>query len=127
VQPHCFGLLSTPVEICYILNETCEGTMTIPSRCRLSPYAFAAALGLALLAAPAAQAFTIEDHSTSNPGGAARLYDQDGRASRFGSTNDGKTTIRDGNSTLQFGGQQRGDRYFNPDRMFEPNRPLTDR
>ena len=87
----------------------------------------AAAFSLALLAAPAAQAFTIEELGASNGDGARNaIADPDGRVSRFGSSGN---TYKQGNTTLQFGTQQRGgDRYFNTDHMFNPNgRPYGER
>ena len=81
----------------------------------------AGALGLALSAASVAQAFTIDDQSASASANAARLADPAARLSGNGN-NDGTTVIRNGNTTLQFGNQQRGaDRYFNTERMFNPN------
>jgi hypothetical protein len=81
--------------------------------------AFAAVLGLAVLAAPAAHAFTIDDRSNTNADGSARYTDPDARFS--GSGSNGKTTIRQGNTTLQFGQpQQSFDQRYNPSRMFDP-------
>ena len=85
-------------------------------------------LGLTLLAAPAAQAFTIEDQSSATNGG-AQIVDPDARVSRFGSSNnDGQTTIKQGNTTLQFGSQRSFDQRYSKEQMFEPNgRPLGER
>jgi len=98
-----------------------------PRHCALM---LAAALGLALLAAPnfvgLAQAFTIDDRSTTNPDGTAKFSDTDPR--RFGSGTDGQTTIRQGNTTFQFGGQRSFDQRYSKEQMFEPNgRPLGER
>lgn len=84
-------------------------------------------LGLALLAAPAAKAFTIEEQGAT--AGGSRLVDPDARASRFGSTgNNEGTTIRQGNTTFQFGSQRSFDNRFSKEQMFEPNgRPLGER
>jgi hypothetical protein len=94
-----------------------------PSRYRLA--VLAAAFGLALLAAPAAHAFTIEDQSNTNSNGSAPYTDPDARFSGYGNP----TTIQQGNTTLRFGGQQGSfDQRYNPNRMFEPNsRPDDDR
>ena len=95
-----------------------------PSRHRLA--VLAAAFGLALLAAPAAHAFTIDDQSNTNSDGSARYADPDARLSGSGT---GQTTIQQGNTTLRFGGQQGTfDQRYNPNRMFDPNaRPDSER
>jgi len=98
------------------------------SRLRHCAFMLAAAFGLALLGSPAAQAFTIDDRSNTNPDGIAKFSDTDAR--RFGSSTDsGKTTIKQGNTTLQFGRQRSlSDERYNVDRMFNPNgRPADDR
>ena len=85
--------------------------------------------GLALLAAPVAQAFTIDDQSNTNRDGSARFSDPAARLS--GPGDGGPTTIRQGNTTLQFGTQRPGfgsDQRYNTERMFNPNgRPGDDR
>lgn len=89
--------------------------------------AFAAAFGLAILAASAAQAFTIDDKSTTNSDGSAKYVDPD---ARFSGTGNGQTVIRNGNSTFRFGpAQQRTvDDRGATDRMFNPNgRPADGR
>jgi hypothetical protein len=95
-----------------------------PSRHRLA--VLAAAFGLALLAAPAAHAFTIEDQSNTNSDGTARYADPD---ARFSGSGNGQTTIQQGNTTLRFGGQQGTfDQRYNPNQMFDPNaRPDSER
>lgn len=83
-------------------------------------------VGLSLLAAPAAQAFTFQDQgqdTASRSGGAANLTDLglgDRHSSRF---DDGKQpAMRQGNTSLQFGGQtQSFDQRNNPDSYFNPN------
>jgi hypothetical protein len=88
-----------------------------PSHHRLA--VLAAAFGLALLAAPVAHAFTIEDQSNTNSNGTARYSDPD---ARFSGSGNGQTTIQQGNTTLRFGGQQGSfDQRYNPNRMFDPN------
>jgi hypothetical protein len=88
-----------------------------PSRHRLA--VLAAAFGLALLAAPAAHAFTIDDQSNTNSDGTARYVDPD---ARFSGSGNGQTTIQQGNTTLRFGGQQGSfDQRYNPNRMFDSN------
>jgi hypothetical protein len=97
-----------------------------PSPSRHSLAVLAAALGLALLAAPAAHAFTIDDQSNTNSDGSARYADPD---ARFSGSGTGQTTIQQGNATLRFGGQQGSfDQRYNPNRMFDPNaRPDNER
>jgi len=81
-------------------------------------------VGLALLAAPAAQAFTFQDQDTApKSGGAANLTDL-GLSDRYTSgPNDGKQpATRHGDTTLQFGGPaQSFDQRNNPNSYFNPN------
>ena len=78
----------------------------------------AAAFGLALSAAPAAHAFTIDDQSNTNSDGTARYTDPDEQFSGSGS---GQTTLQQGNTTFRFGGQQGSvDQNFNSNRIFDP-------
>ena len=94
-----------------------------PSRLRLA--VLAAAFGLTLLFAPAARAFTIDDHSNTNADGSARYTDPD---ERFSGSADGKTIIRQGNTTFQFGQGQSFDQRYDANRMFTPlDRPGDDR
>jgi hypothetical protein len=89
----------------------------------------AAAFGLALLAAPkfvdSAHAFTMEGQSNTNADGSTKFGDPDDRVTRFGSGGNGSgTTLRQGNTTFQFGPVQQdsGDARFksDADRMFNP-------
>lgn len=94
-----------------------------PSRHRLA--VLAAACGLAVLAAPAAHAFTMDTQSNTNSDGSARYTDPDERLSGSGS---GQTTIQQGNATLRFGQPQSFDQRYNPNRMFNPiDRPNSER
>ena len=87
-----------------------------PSRHRLAVPA--AAFGLALLIAPAAHAFTIDDQSNTNSDGTARYTDPD---ARFSNSGNGQTTIRQGNTTFRFGGQMGTfDQRYDSNRMFDP-------
>jgi len=86
-----------------------------PPRHRIAVLVVAA--GLALVAAPVAHAFTIDDQSRTNSDGARNLTDPD-QASRFGTG--GGTTLRQGNTTFQFGAQRSFDQRYNSDRMFQP-------
>ena len=82
----------------------------------------AVALGLALSAAPLAHAFTLEGQTITNSGGGAQYADPVDPKARVDSTGTG-TTIRQGNTTFQFGGQaQSSGQRFNDDanRMFNP-------
>jgi hypothetical protein len=100
-------------------------SMNLLPVCRLQHrvFIFAAALGLALLAAPnfvgLARAFTIDDQSNTNSDGTAKFADPDTRFS--GNGNGGPTTYRQGNMSLQFGSQRSlTDERYNTDRMFSP-------
>jgi hypothetical protein len=88
---------------------------------------FAAAFGLALLAVPAAHAFTFEDKAVTNSDGSrSSIADPDDRLSRFGTvTGNGPgspTTVQQGNTTFQFGPAGSGsfNQRYNSDRMFQP-------
>ena len=95
-----------------------------PSRHRLA--VLIAAFGLAVLAAPAAHAFTMDTQSNTNSDGSARYTDPDERFSGSGS---GQTTIQQGNTTLRFGGPQGSfDQRYDPNRLFDPiGRPNSER
>ena len=87
-----------------------------PSQRRLA--VLAAAFGLAVLAAPVAHAFTIDDQSNTAPSGGARYTDPDERFSGNGPAQ----TIQQGNTTLRFGGQQGSfDQRYDPNQMFDSN------
>ena len=88
---------------------------------------FTAAFGFAVSAAPAAHAFTMEGTTVTGSDGSAKYLDPDNKVSRFGN-GDGKTTIQQGNTTFQFGGQSQSfDQRYNPNQMFNTNRPASDR
>jgi len=77
----------------------------------------AVAFGLAMLAAPAAQAFTIDNQSTSS--GSARYSDPD---AQFDNDGNKQSTIKQGNTTFRFGTAPEGsfNQRYNTDRMFDP-------
>ena len=81
---------------------------------------FAAAFGLALLAVPAAHAFTLDSNANTTPSGTPRFTDPD---EQFSGTSTGgpTTTYRQGNTTFRFGNSnsQMDDRA-SVDRMFDP-------
>ena len=84
----------------------------------------AAVLGAAALMAPAAKAFTFNDQPTTSAGSdaASKFSDPADRVkSRMGSDSSDRSTIRSGNTTLQFGGQQSFEQRNSPDRYFSPN------
>ena len=85
------------------------------SRHRLA--VLAAAFGLALLAAPAAHAFTIDNQSNTNSDGTARYTDPD---ARFSNPGNGQTTIQQGNTTFRFGQQGSFGQRYDSNRMFDP-------
>ena len=88
----------------------------------------AAAFGVGLVVAPAAQAFSLQDSngSSEDPRQGYLNLDTpqakaDRPASRFGGN--GTTTVEQGGVTLQFGRQQRPfDEEYNADRYFDPLR-----
>jgi hypothetical protein len=81
----------------------------------------AAALGLGMLSS--AQAFTFENQTTVN-GNSSSNYN-DPATSRFSTGgNNGQTTIKQGNTTFQFGSQRSlTDQRYYPEHLFSPNRP----
>jgi hypothetical protein len=85
----------------------------------------AAFVGLALLTASAAQAFTFEDRGASaNNGGGSHYRDLDlgNKPSSHLDDSGNKTVIQRGNSTFSFGGQtQSFDQRNNPSDYFNPN------
>ena len=100
-----------------------------PSSPRRRLAVLAAAFGLAVLVAPAAHAFTIDNQANTNSDGSARYTDPD---SRFSNSGNGQTTYRQGNATFQFGTPQSFDQRYDSNRMFNPNprprrRPLNRR
>lgn len=90
-----------------------------------------AARGLALLAGAAAivmlanagaHAFTIDNAAPGNTGGATQFTDPADRAkSRMTGDSNDRSTYRNGNTTLQFGGRESFDQRNNTDRYFNPN------
>lgn len=103
--------------------------MTLPHRLALLP---AAALGFALLAAPAAQAFTFEkapgDGTAAAPlaPGVKPYLDPLDKSATADDTKsfskDGVTTIERNGVTLQFGRQRSFDEKYNPNDLFDPQR-----
>jgi hypothetical protein len=92
---------------------------------------FAAALATAMLAAPAAQAFTFESQAPGDSGGAKNYTDPmdaispqgQGDSSRF--DGNGATTYRQGGFSVQFnhaGDGRSFDQRYNPDYLFDPLR-----
>lgn len=86
----------------------------------------AAVVSAAMFAVSAAQAFTMQD---SNGAASAQGFidldkptaapDRMAPVNRFGSEN-GQTTIKQGNSTLQFGNQQSFGQRYNNENLFNP-------
>lgn len=82
-----------------------------------------AAVGVSLLAAPVAQAFTIENQDSSNSGAAARYNDPNPPASSYGTIGRSNgPVIRQGNTTFQFGGTQQGsfNQRYDSNSLFDP-------
>ncbi len=93
----------------------------------MSPFAsrlavIAAAGGLALLAASAAHAFTIEYRGATDQAAAARL-DAD---RKFSNSGNGQSTIKQGNSALPFGARPSFDQRYDSNRLFDPGSRLND-
>lgn len=84
---------------------------------------WAGLIGIALLTAPAAKAFTFNDAGSDKRGDTSMFNDPADRTkSRFGADSGDKTTIKRGNSTIYFGGgQQSFDERNSADRYFSPN------
>lgn len=81
---------------------------------------FAAASSLVLALSSAAHAFTFE--SAQGVTGGQALVDPDSRFNMQGNngTGNGQTTIRQGNTTLQFGSRGSANQNFNPNNLFDP-------
>lgn len=82
----------------------------------------AGAIGILMLAGSAVQAFTFNDQPSTGSSNGANLTDPANRTkSRMTGDSGDKSTIRNGNTTLQFNTRQSSDprsatdRYFNPD------------
>jgi ABC-type transport system substrate-binding protein len=96
------------------------------------PLLFAAALGMALLAAPAAQAFTFENQASGDSAvnalapGVKPYVDPTDKlepaqgASRF--DGNGATTYQQKGLTLQFGQPRSFNERYNPDYLYDPLR-----
>jgi hypothetical protein len=86
----------------------------------------AAAVFAAAFAVSAAHAFTLQDSNGSVSGQGFLDLDKPAAApdrlapvNRFGNEN-GQTTYKQGNSTLQFGAQRSFDQKYNTDNIFNP-------
>jgi hypothetical protein len=86
----------------------------------------AAAFFTALYCVPAAQAFTIENQGGASGGQGfldldkpAAPPDRLAPVSRFGNEN-GQTTVKQGNTTFQFGQQRSFNERYNTNNMFDP-------
>jgi hypothetical protein len=103
-----------------------EAAMTTLPHSRLALAATLAAglgltLGLGMLSS--AQAFTFENQTTVNGNSSSNFNDP--AQSRFSTgNNNGQTTIKQGNTTLQLGSQRSlTDQRYYPEQLFSPNRP----
>jgi hypothetical protein len=79
----------------------------------------AGAFALMLAAIPVAHAFTLEDAPNTKSDGTARYADPDKRFTGSSFKN-GQTTIREGNTTVQFGRSQSFDQRYDANRYFDP-------
>jgi hypothetical protein len=100
-----------------------EAAMTYRATTRA--FVAVAALLAALYVAPGAKAFTIEDQAGGS-GGQGYLdldkpttQDRNLPVSRFGTEN-GQTTVKQGNTTFQFGQQSGFSDRYNTDNIFNP-------
>ncbi len=93
-----------------------------------------ALIGAGLLAASAAHAFTMQDGNNSvSAADQSFLYPDRGAAGGSGQSQgfkqeDGMTTLKEGNTTFQFGHRPSFDQQYNTDHLFDPlGHPLGER
>jgi len=79
----------------------------------------AAACALLIIAAPAANAFTMDKQSNTKGDGTARYTDPDEQFDSSNSTS-GQKIFRNGNTTFQFGSPQSFDQRYDQNRLFDP-------
>ena len=81
----------------------------------------AAAAGciLVIFAAPAANAFTMDNQSNTKAGGGARYTDPDAQFDGSSATS-GQKTLRNGNTTFQFGSQPSFEQRYDQNKLFDP-------
>ena len=88
----------------------------------------AAALGFALLAVPAAQAFTFESTTGDSASaealapGAKPYADPTDRLNTRTFDDNGKTVVQQGGVTMQFGHERSFNEKYNPSNLFDPLR-----
>jgi hypothetical protein len=106
------------------VKETVEAAM--PFRTTSRAFVTAAALLVTLYATSGAKAFTIEDQGGARSGQAftdldkpAAPPDRLAPVSPFNADN-GQTTVKQGNTTLQFGQQRSFSDRYNTENMFNP-------
>jgi hypothetical protein len=102
--------------------EATEGEAMAHSTTRYYGLVFAAACGLALLAAPAAHAFTVDNQDSSGASnmflnGTAPSADPDDKLTS--GLSNGQSTYKSGNSTFQFGAQPSFEQRYDSNRMFK--------
>jgi len=81
--------------------------------------AVAAACALVIVAAPAANAFTMDKQGNTNANGGARYTDPDEQFDSS-SSGTGMKTFRNGNATFQFGSQPSFEQRYDQNRLFDP-------
>ncbi len=82
----------------------------------------AGAAALVLMTTAAAQAFTFTDQEGGRAGATTKFADPTDRAkSRMTGDSSDRSTVRNGNTSLQFGGRESFDQRNNGDRYFSPN------
>ena len=99
---------------------------TMKNRTMSRAFTIAAVAVAAVFVVSAAQAFTVGDANGPVGGQGYIDFDKPGAVpdrmapvSRFGNEN-GQTTIKQGNGTFQFGGQQSFGQRYNTDNIFNP-------
>jgi hypothetical protein len=105
-----------------------KGTVETAMKFRATPHAFiaAAALLAALAIAPGAKAFTIENQGGASGGQGyldmdkpAATPDRHTPVSPF-NTDGGQTSVKQGNTTFQFGQQRSFNERYNSNNLFDP-------
>ena len=99
---------------------------TMKNRTMSRAFTIAAIAFAAVFVVSAAQAFTVQDSNGAVGGQGYVEFDKPSAApdrmapvNRFGNEN-GQATVKQGNSTFQFGGQQSFGQRYNTDNIFNP-------
>ncbi len=82
----------------------------------------AAVLGVALIAATGARAFTMDYQANTNADGSAKYADPE---KRFSGSQNGQNNVKQGNTTIQFGGRPSFNQQYNSNSLFDPGSRLN--